>query len=209
MNKKDAPNGLPSPTVKPRPKKPSGAAGKKKKKAELAAARIADAARRAGLPPDQGAEALVTAYRKLGPPPIDQVLHALIYATNHLTTALHEVATDPHIDAATRWRVMAEIGRAIGQTHSKTLVQASFEELKAKIDSIRGPRDGEAHVPQPMPAQEIIPEFRDWEHFRSLDLRPGDCVMLDGEVLTVRGDGLPYDPDGCGPYPPDGNLDLD
>lgn len=101
-----------------RPKKPSGAHFKKLRREREEQERREEQGRKA--------EALGGAapYAALGEPPLgpDRALGAIEYAQQHALVAIHEVATDPALPARERWKLIAELCRSIGMTHSRAVL---------------------------------------------------------------------------------------
>ena len=102
--------------------KPSGQANRKQRRAVTEAIRRADKQR-----------PYVDEYDRLGPPPLNDPLGALQYATDALLITLRQVSTDAHIDSETRWKLVADISAKLGMTHAKTVMQRRVKELSDKI----------------------------------------------------------------------------
>lgn len=105
--------------------KPSGAEYKRRRRAQEEAERQG-ASTLSGI--DPAARPDLDAYRKLGPPP-KGTIGVIAWANRIGGLLLHEVVTDPTIDARERRRVGRELIAAIGQTHSK----ARAEEMQRAI----------------------------------------------------------------------------
>jgi hypothetical protein len=129
------------------PKKPSGAFYKQRRNQLAELSRVQEAQRRSSAPKDENP--LINDYRRIGEPPLGDPTKALLFATDCLVTALGQVAVDPIIDAAARWRTIAEIARALGQCHSKAVVMSKLETL-GLLEGDRADDDPNGLQPNPL-----------------------------------------------------------
>ncbi len=100
-------------------------AQKRKAKSERDAAAAAEELRRGGN----------RRARRRYPRPPKGCLATIPYAMGILGKALHEAWTDAELDARSRWRAVAELGRVVGMLYARSAMIEQLAELQQQIDA--------------------------------------------------------------------------
>lgn len=156
-------------------KQPSGAANRRAKRERE------DAERREFLGlPAEGDDTGASAFAELGAPDLEHPESGLEYTRKVLLVSLHQIATDPGLTSRERHRMVKETAAAIGLTHPKAAIEASFKKLQAlrekgaepeatpakahhgiaRPPTARGyrPGGGAGEVPRPLPDPDSPPD---------------------------------------------------
>lgn len=117
-------------------KKPSGAANRRRKREEEARARAEHAARVwAGL---EGG-------RRTSIPRCDNPTRAHLWCVERMVAELHDILTDEGLEREKRWKLAAELTRAIGMLQTKADLEREVEQLRQELelaqDELRAARE--------------------------------------------------------------------